>query len=770
MRYSFNPGSQRLSALTLIIVGLIIGEPPGTTVRAASRHQQRTNSPNERHKYQQQQRKRQSKGNYISVQRDRRRKLQSILSDIIDDNDLNLPILGNTDQPDEDLYEPQKRNGDPQCPCLTADDLINNYFYLNYTSANAPPALLQYEELVNLPNRIINATSYGIGCRSHDEETPKCQTADPCITTIPLPYNCDQSWCVRSWCYVDTTNCGVDHEPTAQWLDVSYSYATCGHMDTVTHIDRRKSLEQVSLKVALNHNTGGWMGAYHPLGRSFVTDSEWSGPVVRFMTDAALSGDFTIDITRPPLWLKSEAEKFFGNSSFDYCVYATALGYLDVCVGDYTITSQRAAVTSFFELKSNPIYLVVFTTVDQDMSWDYFVLQFWTIFQPFTKKTWAVIMFGVLPLLGLVMWYHEYDAAGSVFPTEYQVQIKDKVTGRVIGTETRSISVWYRLAKTLYMSFLGLCGGGYDVVVISVGGKVHLLAILSFLALALAVYTANLAAILTSNIQRNAVDSLEEALYAKYKFCAARQVGDVVAEIHDLDPEEWIVPDPVSFGGDGQPSFDCPRCNARTRVFDQMKYNQDDPLYCDAAFVLEEDLQVLHQYALHCNKTVVGEVLGYTTSGIPIHSRVAPQLTAWLYDRKYQGNLGEIYKEAMPDSRCPAKEDLQEEGVGLSVLQLAGIWGIVGSLMIAGLVTKAINSYFRRRNRRSNKNEVLKYINCDQWGNAVDNPNIVEEEDANKEAESLMTMDHIAFQTEESAITPLDARSLGGGTSPDAKG
>lgn len=637
-------------------------------------------------------------------------------------------------------YEPQKPNGDDLCPCLTAEALATYRFIWDDLTDEEVNALQQgdnYIELVELGldgNTLSANNTYGVGCAPHDLETAACADKGDCTTQIPLPDGCEKSWCERSWCFVDTDSCHVENIPTATVAGVSKTYATCGHMDAVTYMDRLTKIRGQTFKVAINHDTGGWLGAYHPTGQSFMTDNKYYGPIVRFMDTAATLGGYTLNVTRPPDWLQHESEKFFGNSLQDYCIYATALGYLDFCIADYTISTERAAVTPFFETRSDEIFLVVFKANDMDRV-EMFLTNFITIFKPFTGGVWAFICLIMLPLLGLVMMWHESSFPGSAFPKEYTVQITNTKTGK-ITQETRKISMPKRLAKALYMSLLSLVSGGYDIFAISVGGKIHLLAILSFLVLILAVYTANLAAILTSDLQHNPINSIDEALVAGYQFCATRRVGLLVAEVFDLKEEGLLIPDPISEGGDGKPGFNCPNCEARTRVFDFMKQDidpSDRALYCDAALVVQEDIVALQAKANHCNKTIVGERVATSISGIPMHRDISPELIAYFYDLKFGGAMQEIFYEDEPASLCKEENGLQEEGADMNFSQLSGIWVIVFTFMLAGVLAKAIrNCQDDQRKDRANGELVEKAVQFDQWGNAVENPNVEEMEEEEK--------------------------------------
>ena len=124
-----------------------------------------------------------------------------------------------------------------------------------------------------------------------------------------------------------------------------------------------------------------------------------------------------------------------------------------------------------------------------------------------------------------------------------------------------------------------------------------------------------------------------------------------------------------------------------------MKNNHSDPtLYCNAAFVTIQDLDVMHQSGIHCNTTMVGKIFTSNTFGMPIHAQIAPELSAWLYKMKYNGYMTQHIREAQPISQCPAQEG-QGSRIGLTIQQLTGIWVNVFSFALAGIIAKFINDW-----------------------------------------------------------------------------
>lgn len=236
-----------------------------------------------------------------------------------------------------------KNEGDPLCPCLTEEAIIKINRRDADISRDDNKQLLQWKD-------------YGVGCRAHDVNSPRfpeCSDKDsPCAknqNVLPATVGCDTSWCHRSWCYVDPLNCTLAHRrgesftPTRRY----WSYATCGDMDAFTSQNRWAALDGKVFRMGLNSNSGGWLGAYAKDSVHFEGPiDKWSGLALDYVAAAASKGRFQFEITEPPefLWNRS-MEYFQSTSKFDFCVYATSLGYLDMCIAQYTVTDQRASST-----------------------------------------------------------------------------------------------------------------------------------------------------------------------------------------------------------------------------------------------------------------------------------------------------------------------------------------------------------------------------------------------------------------------------------------
>lgn len=389
---------------------------------------------------------------------------------------LAAPCSANT-SPDAsaEVIIPSKPNGDQSCPCLTLTQLEDLF------SSTTRSGLIYHKgfDFNETLGDAIDPAKYGTGCKPHDLDAAVCQS-EACDTSILPQEKCaeNQAWCQRSFCFVDPDNCDLLHKPSLYYRHRYYSYATCGFMDFWTAGKRVESLRGDTLRVAFNSNTGGWKGASNPEG-SFAVNAQWKGPIVEFINNAAFRGGFTINITEPPAYLQAGSQQFFGgSSSFDFCVYAASLGYVDLCVAAYSITDRRAAATTFFETSDDPIYLVTFDD-NSGTSWSSFTSEFGKVFAPFTWGAWLMIVLISLPLLGLLMMYHEYAAPGSAYPRTAPVLETDPAGSGTEMIRNRKIPMVNHIGRSLYMAALSFFQESYDQSVVTTGGKIHLLAISS---------------------------------------------------------------------------------------------------------------------------------------------------------------------------------------------------------------------------------------------------------------------------------------------------
>ena len=154
-----------------------------------------------------------------------------------------------TDPSSAEVTTPIMPNGDPTCPCLSAQEL-EDYFSTATRSGLLFHKGFDFNETLG---GAIDPAAYGVGCQPHDLNATACRS-EACEASILPQAKCaeNQQWCQRDFCFVDPDNCDLLHSPSLYYRHRYYSYATCGFMDYWTASKRVESLRGDTLKVAFN--------------------------------------------------------------------------------------------------------------------------------------------------------------------------------------------------------------------------------------------------------------------------------------------------------------------------------------------------------------------------------------------------------------------------------------------------------------------------------------------------------------------------------------
>lgn len=356
--------------------------------------------------------------------------------------------------------------GHLHCPCLSSED-VSPAVFINTT---------------HLDTSIIRFESYGLNtCEPFDRNTSVCNEECPDLTRTLDPSQpfCDRSWCGRSWCYVDPHNCHLDHHKSSSLEHRYYSYATCGEADSYTGLSRLEALNGKTLRVTLLRNSGGWRGAYSETGKHHDGPwSIWSGLAVEFMIEASKQAGFKMEITEPPDFISNSTKDAIGSSStFNTCVHATSLGFVDVCIAQSSITIPRALNAHFVDLDSEVVYLIVKKeSAENDSN---FLLKWKRIFAPFATQTWLFILVFVIPIFGITTVVHEWG--NPSFPRTETIFVVDDETGEQVQQDDHKIPLFRHIFRSIYFTLLATLRGDYDVSVISCGAKVNTIGISFFI-------------------------------------------------------------------------------------------------------------------------------------------------------------------------------------------------------------------------------------------------------------------------------------------------
>ena len=592
------------------------------------------------------------------------------------------------------------KGGDPQCPCfmtpLSAEEQSNPSIYYGVNTS---------------------IDTYGAECAYHDTDKFNCTAF--CDKSKPYVF-CPDSWCRMAWCYVDPNNCTLQVQRSALFpnSDRFYSYATCGYPDLFKNTpDSYKKGRK--LRIGLNSNTGGWSGAYHKEKKQFVGPlDDWSGPMIDFIRQVSEIGNHSLEIVEPQSFLVNKSLDFFGTSKSDLCIYATSLGFIDICVASYTITEKRATSANWLVMQTDQLFLVTMTVGWDDTLYDRLQKNTGTIFQAFESKVWILVICFVIPCFGILTVVHERGHKGSAFPTEEAVlETNNEMTEKLV--QDRSIPLYSDVIRGVYISFLSIVQMEWGQSVVSLGGHLNLIGIAFFILTFLAVYTANLAAILTKRRKTTVVSSIQDAITARYRFCAHRNTVELVSNLYHMDLSTFVN-DP----NDGLPGFTtCPTCDPRHRAIDFMdrsKTNPNfpsyDPRYCDAAILDRETYDAVQANDKHCNKTLTGKPVAEPFLGLPVSDMLAAEISPLFAKLLSDGVLDQILLKYKPNSTCPGIVDRAGgETASLDVEQLTGIWFVTGGLSTMSLIVTFLHKYWGKRKKK----HVMPVMGRDQFGQRI---------------------------------------------------
>ena len=373
-----------------------------------------------------------------------------------------------------------------------------------------------------------------------------------------------------------------------------------------------------------------------------------------------------------------------------------------MCVSQYTISDFRATTTDFIVLGTPSIYLIV-QEHEKKKGWDAVKSQITTITEPFETTSWIILIFMVLPCFAVLFVVHEYDVPGSVFKAEEQVVHYGHGEPHVF---VRKIPWYHHVPRVIVLGMMAVLQQDFAISVLSTGAQIHIIGFAFFTLTIVAVYTANLAAILTQKAAYREVKSLEDAVNVGYRFCSERDTYLLIHKLHGTDPKAFIA------DKDGLPGFNSRRNEIFTLI--DNKKAASDKNYCNAALSFTQDLAVLQAQGLFCNLKPVGNSLGETFTGLPISGRVSESVLPLFIQLNNDALYRSLLRDLAPQSVCPVS-DADSMNDSLSIGQLSGIWIISFGFAMIGLIVRVACPMLRRRSRKVWVEPVLGY---DQFFNS----------------------------------------------------
>ena len=385
------------------------------------------------------------------------------------------------------------------------------------------------------------------------------------------------------------------------------------------------------------------------------------------------------------------------------------MGFVDVCVGDFSLTSYRNELTSFYTVDNVGIWLVTFAKPEDDSA-----SQLALVFSPFQGEVW-VCLFAQLFLIGLVIAVQEYftqvlasrrrvnfaesnpEADHTSIPraestsstklsalnTEWNGTDVHDVgemlipRGDLPSASKRELAI--HAGQSIFVALQSFASAsGPTTLISSWGGQFSVLALCWLVTISVATYTGELAALFTTLKATGTTSSMAEIIADGIPICGSRGTLVAAAAVY---PSAVYAPDPA----DGLPGL-----VKRSDIFKLM-----DAGTCGAALIPLQDLEVLQASSppQQCNKIAVEEVMG-VGRGFPLAESYARQL-AWAMQKGNNVGDYELSKQRFKqEQKCTGDDDMSDgsnSARGLSVSQMSGLFISVFCILSFGILLSLIS-------------------------------------------------------------------------------
>ena len=199
-----------------------------------------------------------------------------------------------------------------------------------------------------------------------------------------------------------------------------------------------------------------------------------------------------LNITLRNYFASPESKRANPGSSFTACAYDVKVGNVDVCIGNFWVTSERLALSNFIQpFAEDKLYLVV---PDEYLE-ESFAQHFVRPFMPFAPELWLMVgLFTIFTSIVTLL-----------------------VDGRSLVVEHYDIVSRY--CMSVYLTWHGLFSGGPQNSPGTFPARLSQLGFGVFIMITVATYTANLATILVSNTKENAISNIDDAMAEQMTIC-----------------------------------------------------------------------------------------------------------------------------------------------------------------------------------------------------------------------------------------------------------
>eukprot|EP00937_MAST-01D_sp_MAST-1D-sp2_P004498 g4498.t1 len=532
------------------------------------------------------------------------------------------------------------------------------------------------------PNRygLCVPLDYGsAACKKHDVGLGR-----ECRSVVP------PAWCDSEWCYVNASACTRPHAISDYFPNLTYSYHTCGYLNTYIANEHTGKLRTFTaarpLRVAFPGDSGnGYAVVTVPKGDP---NGRKEGSIVRFIDRILREHKVQWEA-----WAVSAHSRARYSSSYTACVHDVALGRVDVCAGNFWTTSARKLLAPFTTtIYSDTFFLITHEVAHSKTIWNYIAEPF----LPFEPAVWG---FMILVMLYVSVAVHFSDVViedrnlgapppepGAQASPSARSSRKPRGGQRPVphvlermesffqpkNIRGRKLLAWHakRMGKTLYQSVLGFVSGGPVMEAHSPPARVINVGFGLFVVFTLATYTASLTSRFVVRAEASGTRSLVAALDRGDRICLLQAIDSSIRTKF------------AALATQGVPCRDAVEMMQRMDAGDCRH-----ALMSNDAWVNAQSGQLTG--TPHCNKTKVGTSVYSISNAMPVREDLAFPLS-WAIAKAmeqgwYEDEVLIAHRRFTKASRCAAI--VQQSQLGRMTLgSMAGPMIFCATFSTAGLL------------------------------------------------------------------------------------
>jgi hypothetical protein len=342
---------------------------------------------------------------------------------------------------------PSGSPGDAACPCVDpfSDDynvtnlgnLLNGTLGVpaSYDPGSGGPAECAWLRDASYGQMCYPASYGSQGCKAHDMvDTLECSGCPSLSWTADADTE-DCNSCASTWCFVDPRTCRRPNSPSSYFPQatygtggprLSYSYETCGNVDTWEYQRKRlselKRFEPIRLSypiVGSGASSGFYVTKPLPGDSDGYEGTGIDGAVTRFVIDALKF--YNISFTVQPQSASSRAYGDGVKSTYSGCVHEVVLNRTDLCIGEFWQTKSRLELSAFTRaLFADTFHVIAWRKDEGTNPFDWMANVMGAVLQPFDPMLWFLLILTYVAA-GLAMWVIEGARNSDDFPDSHGV-------------------------------------------------------------------------------------------------------------------------------------------------------------------------------------------------------------------------------------------------------------------------------------------------------------------------------------------------------------